>query len=152
MITEQLNASLEYIAGVDATLSSNVATAALEKLSKIGLECDIESGDLFLLTLSMQSMRQRICNECNVTEVPDGLFYVYVDMTIGDYLNTLYCMGKLDIDGLDLQGLVSSIDLGDASVSYSNSTNDMSADAKFRLLVESLRKGRDFACYRRLKW
>lgn len=152
MITEQLNASLEYIAGVDATLSSNVATAALEKLSKIGLECDIDSGDLFLLTLSMQSMRQRIYNECNVSEVPEGLFYVYVDMTIGDHLNTLYCMGKLDIETLDLQGLVSSIDLGDASVSFSNSTNELSADAKFRLLVESLRKGRDFACYRKLKW
>lgn len=152
MTTEQLNASLEYIAGVDATLSSNVATAALEKLSKIGFECDIESGDLFLLTLSMQSMRQRIFNECNVSEVPEGLFYVYVDMTIGDFLNTLYCMGKLDIQTLDLQGLISSVDLGDASVSFSNSTNELSADAKFRLLVESLRKGRDFACYRKLKW
>lgn len=152
MTTEQLNASLEYIAGVDATLSSAVSTAVLEKLSKIGLESDIESGNLFLLTLSMQSMRQRICNECNVPGVPDGLFYVYVDMTIGDYLNTLYCMNKLDIDSLDLQGLVSSINLGDASVSYSNSTNDLSADAKFRLLVEELRKGRDFACYRKLKW
>lgn len=152
MTTEQLNARLEYIAGVDATLSSAVATAVLEKLSKIGLDCDIESGNLFLLTLSMQSMRQRICNECNVAEVPEGLFYVYVDMTIGDYLNTLYCMNKLDIDSIDLQGLVSSINLGDASVSYSNSTNDLSADAKFRLLVEELRKGRDFACYRKLKW
>lgn len=152
MTTEQLNASLEYIAGVDATLSSAVSTAVLEKLSKIGLESDIESGNLFLLTLSMQSMRQKICNECNVPGVPDGLLYVYVDMTIGDYLNTLYCMNKLDIDSLDLQGLVSSINLGDASVSYSNSTNDLSADAKFRLLVEELRKGRDFACYRKLKW
>lgn len=152
MTTEQLNASLEYIAGVDATLSSAVSTAVLEKLSKIGLESDIESGNLFLLTLSMQSMRQKICNECNVPGVPDGLFYVYVDMTIGDYLNTLYCMNKLDIDSIDLQGLVSSINLGDASVSYSNSTNDLSADAKFRLLVEELRKGRDFACYRKLKW
>ncbi len=152
MITEQLNTRLEYIAGVDATLSSAVATAVLEKLSKIGLESDIESGDLFLLTLSMQSMRQRIRNECNVAEVPEGLFYVYVDMTIGDYLNTLYCMGKLDIDGLDLQGLVSSIDLGDASISYSDSSDDLSADAKFRLLVEILKKGRDFACYRKFKW
>lgn len=153
MTTEKMNTCLEYIKGVDGTLSVAISMDVLQKLSAIGLEIGEENNDqLFLLTLSMQSMRKHICNECNVSEIPEGLFYVYVNMVIGDFLNTLYSMGKLDIDGLDLAGLVSSINLGDTSVSYSNSTDDLSADAKFRLLVEDLRKGHDFACYRKIKW
>lgn len=151
--TERLNSCLKYVNNVDSTLSVAAATDVLQKLSASGFEFSEENNDqLFLLCLSMQSMRQRIHNECNVSEIPEGLFYVYVNMVIGDLLNTLYSMGKLDIDGLDLVGLVSSVDLGDASVSFTNSSDELSADAKFRLLVEELRKGRDFACYRKIKW
>lgn len=75
--------------------------------------------------------------------MPDGLREVAVDLACGEYLNGKYNAGQLDYDTA-----VKNIRLGDTSVDFNGSDDDL-----IKSLISSL-LGReiDFAAYRVIKW
>lgn len=128
---------------------SSLTELVLKRLDSLGYTPSED--DAFCIGFSVQLVENSIKNDCNVTEVPEGLSNIAVDMVCGEVLGTLYRAGKLSLDNLDLDGAIASVKVGDASVSFSNSTSD---DGKFTTLLALLQNGGrgEFACYRSLRW
>ena len=99
----------------------------------------------------IQKVEQTIKNECNVAEIPKGLICHAVDMVCGEVLSAKYRTGQLDMEALDLGGVLASVTVGGASVSFDKNTSD---DGKMNTLLQLLlNSGRgEFACYRKIKW
>ena len=134
---------------VNSSLTETFFNAVLQRL--ISLNYKLEENDDWILCFAMQSVENNIKNSCNVTSVPDELLHIAVDRVCGEFLFTKKQTGQLTIEGLDLDGAISSISEGDTSISFAAGGTD---DERFNLLVDYLKtKGDgDFVCYRRLKW
>lgn len=126
---------------------SDLTELVLKRLDSFGYEAT--ESDAFCIGFSVQKVENNIKNDCNITEIPEGLTNTAVDMVCGEILNTLYRTGKLSLDSLDLDGAVASVSAGDTSVSFDNATSD---DGKFSTLLQLLSGRGDFACYRTIKW
>ena len=129
---------------------SDLTELVLKRLDSFGYEAKEE--DVFVIGYSVQKVENNIKNDCNITEIPEGLANTAVDMACGEILDTLYRTGKLDVGSIALDGAIASVSLGDATVSFDNTTTDNSGT--FTALINTLKdSGRgDFACYRQLKW
>lgn len=120
-----------------------------ERLKTFGYE--VEDTDKLSLTFVISKVEQSINNECNTTTVPTELQYAAVDMVCGEFLQSKYSMGQLDLAGLTLSSAIASLSEGDVSISFDNDTSD---EKKLQSLIEVLKtKGKDeLLCYRKLRW
>ena len=92
-----------------------------------------------------------VLNEINHQVVPEGLTEVVVDMVCGEVLNAKFLSGQLNLDSLDLDGMIQSVKEGDTTVSFSAEGSD---EAKLKGLLSWLihGKGSDLLCYRKMRW
>ena len=134
---------------ISKIIESSLTELVLKRLGSFGYEPTED--DVFAIGFSVQKVEQTIKNDCNVTEVPEGLTSIAVDMVCGEFLSTKYRTGQLVLSSLDLDGALASVNVGGASVSFDNNTSD---DSKLNTLVSLLvNSGRgEFACYRKIKW
>lgn len=119
----------------------------LKRLEILGYEC--VEGDEFLIAFSIQKIENTIKNECNVTEIPDGLKYIAVDMICGEILLNKKQTNSLG-DNFSIDSVLKSVKLGDTTVQL----DDESDESKLNVLINHLiNYGTDeFICYRKLKW
>lgn len=143
---ETISTLTEKIAEV---YESSLTELVLLRLDSFGYEPTED--DVFIISFSVQKVENSIMNDCNITEIPEGLMNVAVDMVCGEILGTLYRIGKLNMTSLDLDGAIASVSAGDTSVSFDSTTGD---NGKFMTLLSLLTDGGrgDFACYRQIKW
>lgn len=129
---------------------SSLTELVLLRLDSFGYEAKEE--DAFVIGYSVQKVENNIKNDCNITDIPEGLTNIAVDMACGEILDTLYRTGKLDVGSIALDGAIASVTLGDTTVSFDNSSSDNSTT--FTALITALRdSGRgELACYRTVKW
>ena len=149
-MNEELQAVLNKIQNIlnDTNLNRLIETV-LQRLVSFG--CTPTKDDVFSIAFGIQKVQNHIRNVTNQEKIPDGLFEVTVDMVCGEVLNGLYLSGKLELDNLDLDGIVKSVSEGDTSVTFE--ANGQGED-KFRQLVAWLMdgKGCDLLCYRKMRW
>lgn len=131
------------------TVPDGFTEAVLERLESFGVT--ITEDDAFLITFSINATISTIKTTCNINELPEGLFFVAVDMVCGEYLDAMKNMNKLNIKSLDLNGAVTQIKEGDTSVTFDASTTD---EAKLSAFIHYLLYGRkgELVCYRKMKW
>lgn len=149
-MNEELQAVLTKIQSIlnDTNLNKLIETV-LQRLVSFG--CTPTKDDVFSIAFGIQKVQNHIRNATNQETVPEGLFEVTVDMVCGEVLNGLYLSGKLELDNLDLDGIVKRVSEGDTSVEFD--VNGQDAD-KFRQLVAWLMNGKgcDLLCYRKMRW
>ena len=134
---------------INKIIESSLTESVLKRLDSFGY---IPSeNDVFAIGFGVQKVENIIKNDCNVTEIPEGLVCHAVDMVCGEFLSIKYRTGQLELSSLDLDGSLASVTVGGASVSFDNNTSD---DGKFNALVSVLiGSGRgEFSCYRKIKW
>ena len=143
---ETISTLTEVISNV---IESSLTESILKRLGSFGYEP--KEDDAFAIGFSVQKVEQTIKNDCNVAEVPEGLANIAVDMVCGEFLESKYRTGQLELSSLDLDGALASVNVGGASVSFDNNTSD---EIKLNILVQLLQNsGRgEFACYRQIKW
>lgn len=107
--------------------------------------------DCWVIAYSIKGTVNHVLNEINHQTVPEGLFEVVVDMVCGEMLNAKFLSGQLNIDSLDLDGVIQSVTEGDATVSFNAQGSD---ESKFKNLLTWLIQGKgcDLLCYRKLRW
>lgn len=107
--------------------------------------------DAWLIAYSTKGTVNHVLNEINHTKVPEGLFEVVVDMICGETLNAKFLSGQLNLESLDLDGMIQSVKEGDTTVSFSAEGSD---EAKLKGLLSWLiqGKGSDLLCYRKMRW
>lgn len=121
----------------------------IDRLKTFGYEAT--DADEVSLAFVISKVKQSIINQCNTLDIPDELQYIVVDMVCGEFLQTKYSSGQLDLENLDLGDALSSLSEGDISVSFDGSATD---DALFGALVYGLINGGkdELLCYRSLRW
>ena len=134
---------------INKIIESSLTESVLKRLDSFGYTPSED--DVFVIGFSVQKIENSIKNDCNVSEVPEGLLNIAVDMVCGEILSVKYKTGQLELSSLDLDGALASVTVGGASVSFDNNTSD---DGKLNTLVQLLQNsGRgEFACYRSIKW
>lgn len=120
-----------------------------ERLASIGYKAT--EGDDVAIEFAIGKVESYIKNECNIAEVPDGLYHVAVDMVCGEILKAKKATGQLNIGDLDLTGAITSVKEGDTQVNFdANSSISNQVD----LLIDSLINGAkgELICYRKIRW
>lgn len=142
---------LEILETYDDSYSEQLYYDVLKELDSFGEQVSID--DLYLLYISKQNAREYILNNCNLSAVPEGLYYTYVNMICGRFLKMLKDAGRLD-GSFDLSAAISSIQEGDTQVSFAVGQGSTTPEQRFDGLLDFLIHGRDgdLTCYRRLKW
>lgn len=107
--------------------------------------------DAWVIAFTTKGTVNHVLNEINHQTVPDGLFEVVVDMVCGEVMNAKFLSGQLDLDSLDLDGMIQSVQEGDTNVSFSAEGSD---EAKLNNLLSWLMQGKgcDLLCYRKMRW
>lgn len=129
--------------------NQTVTEQVVERLVSFGYRPT--TADAWPIAFTMQKAQNHILNEINHSTIPDGLIEVFVDMVCGEFLMVKYQSGTLDLDSLDLDGMIQSVTEGDTTVSFSN---EGSGEAKLNGLLNWLVQGKgcDLLCYRRMRW
>jgi hypothetical protein len=113
-------------------------------LIKASVGYEVQESELPLLTYIYNGVAQHIRNDCNVTEIPEGLQTVLDELAAGKFL----ALQKGVILGAEGTEVVKSIREGDTTVELGGT----STEQRYDTLVLVLTKERDFACYRKFRW
>ena len=131
------------------TNKSSITENVVERLVSFGyIPTDADS---WMIAYSIKGTVNHVLNEINRQTVPDGLTEMVVDMVCGEVLNAKFLSGQLDMNSLDLDGMIQSVKEGDTQVNFSAEGSD---EAKLKGLLSWLiqGKGSDLLCYRRMRW
>lgn len=102
----------------------------------------------------IKSVTERVKNETNQPEIPEGLYWLTVELVVGEYLSFKKNAGQLDIDGLDLEAAVKQIQEGDTNTVFAIGDGSMTPEQRLDSLISRLcrDRSREFIRYRRLVW
>ena len=114
----------------------------------------LQDGDEVILIFSIEKVTNTIKNDCNVSEIPDGLMNIAIDMVVGEFLTVMKTFSPNDIAGLDLDYAVKQLQEGDKNTVFATGEGSLTAEQRLNnLLNYLLTYGRDeFSCYRRIRW
>lgn len=104
--------------------------------------------DVYCLKFVAEKVENHIKNVCNISEIPDGLKNVYIDMICGEFLDFKNSTNQLNDSNFSIEDAVASISLGDANVSFGDAET-----GKFNALISNLKSGEgELICYRKIRW
>ena len=109
--------------------------------------------DTWVILFLMDKVTNTIKNECNIYEIPAGLYQIAVDMVCGEFLKSKGATGQLADTGINTEAAIKQIKEGDTSITYAVGEDAKSA-VTFDYLVDFLLNyGKSqFATYRRFIW
>ena len=102
----------------------------------------------------VNSVTERVKNETNQSELPEGLHYVAVELVVGEYLTFKKNAGQLEIDGLDLEAAVKQIQEGDTNTVFAIGDGSQTPEQRLDTLIARLThdRSREFIRFRRIQW
>ena len=127
----------------------NIKEDAIKTLMSVGYE--VVDADLFLLEQSIEKVKSYIKNKTNQNKVPEGLKYIWIDRSTGEFLNFKKSLNQLNLNGLNFGRMAKEISEGETKVVYEDTktTGD-----KFEVYMTYLMtRGEDeLLRYRRIVW
>ena len=118
-----------------------------ERLKSLGYE--VVEIDYFGLQFAVQKAEQYIKHFCNISEIPDCLSHVWIDMAAGDFLLTKKTVGQLS--SMQIEPIVKKIQEGDTTVEYAATVD---REATFNAYLDKMVHGQDseLIAHRKLRW
>lgn len=128
---------------------TDITEEVKKHIESVGYE--IVETDSFLISEAIEKVKNKIRNKTNQKEVPQGLKYVWINQSVGEFLNFKLKIGKLQIESLNFGRMAKEITDAGVKVSYDDT---MTTGAKFESFLNNLLTyGEDqFYRYRRLIW
>ena len=128
-----------------------VYEAVVLRLAMLGYEVteDYKAGLDYLIS----RCEKDILDNINHKVLPDGLFYILVDMVAGQFMYNKKAAGALE--GFDFEAPAKSISEGDISVTFAGASDGvLTAEARFDALLDTLMHPAEsaLAAYRRMRW
>lgn len=125
---------------------------AVKRLEGFGYE--VKAADKSLLKFAVEKAANTVKNECNLSEVPEGLLCIAADMAAGEFLNAKKTFAAEDLAGLDLNPAVKQIQVGDTSTTFAAGDGSLTPEQRLDGLINHLLNyGRsEFGCYRKIRW
>lgn len=112
---------------------------------------ELEDDPLTAYVLS--SVTERLLNETNLSEPPEGLACLGAELALGELLRLKKSMGALDIEGLNLDAAVKQLQEGDTNITFAveaTASPEQRLDALIAFLTSD--RMREVIRYRRLVW
>nr|DAS63704.1 MAG TPA: head to tail adaptor [Caudoviricetes sp.] len=127
----------------------NIREEVIKTLKSVGYE--VVDADLFLLEKSIEKVKSYIKNKTNQNKVPEGLKYIWIDRSTGEFLYFKKSLNQLELKGLDFDRMAKEISEGDTKVVYEDTK---STGEKFEVYMTYLMtRGEDeLLRYRRIVW
>lgn len=128
-----------------------VYEAVVLRLAMLGYE--VTEDDKTGLDYLISKCEKDILADINQKVLPDGLFYILVDMVAGQFMYNKKAAGALD--GFDFEAPAKSISEGDISVTFAGASDGvLTADARFDALLNTLMHPAEstLAAFRRMRW
>ena len=114
--------------------------------------CTLAESDETVLSFIEQKTEWEIKNNCNIAEVPEGLWHCASCMIAAEFLQAKKAAGTLSGESVDLPGLLKQLQEGDTNIVFATDAAS-SAEQRLDLFIKALRDVRkQFVTYRRLKW
>lgn len=125
---------------------------AVKRLESFGYE--VKDADRTILKFAVEKAVNTVKNDCNVSEVPEGLLNIAVDMAVGEFLSAKKAFAPSDIAGLDLDLAVKQIQMGDTNTVFAVGEGSLTPEQRLDGFINRLLTyGRgEFACYRKIRW
>lgn len=101
----------------------------------------------------IRAAQRYIQNFCNIEEIPEALYYVWVDIAAGYYLDDGMVLNALT--GIDLAEIPEkSIKEGDTQITYAIGDGSLTPEQRLINLINRLTKGckTELIAHRRIKW
>lgn len=113
------------------------------------LTYSVVEGDEFIIAFTIQKVKNSIKNECNTENIPEGLYYIAVDMICGEILMIKKQTKSLG-DDFSIDGALKSVKLGDTTVQLDGESDEVKLNA---LINHLMNYGiSELICYRKIKW
>lgn len=123
----------------------------VERLNTLGY--NLNEGDIVTLQFAINGVEQYIKNFCNISEIPNELYYVAVDMAAGTLLKTKQSIGINVCDNIDYSAAgVSSIKEGDLTINFSTGDSNSTTNLFSALLKKLCNRDAELIAFRKLRW
>ncbi len=127
----------------------DMLNGAVKLLEGFGYE--MKDGDAGLLQFCADRVCEHIRNDCNISEIPDGLAHLAVRRTVGEFLGAKLAFDAKALINVEAGRIVKSVSVGDTSTSFEvGSTPEERLKAAI-LLLKKAGEG-EMACYRKIRW
>ena len=127
----------------------NIKEDVIKTLKSVSYE--VVDADLFLLEQSIEKVKSYIKNKTNQNKVPEGLKYIWIDRSTGEFLYFKKSLNQLELNGLDFDRVAKEISEGDTKVVFEDTKSE---GDKFEVFTTYLRtRGEEeLLRYRRIVW
>lgn len=124
------------------------------RLKSLGISVSSEPNnpDEVMLSFCITKVMNHINNQTNLSEIPQGLHEIAVDMVVGEFLYAKKSMGALSVETLDFELIAKQVQDGDTNVIFAiDATN--TPEAQFNSFIAYLQHNEvDFTRYRVFVW
>jgi hypothetical protein len=143
----EVRANLE---GMGSSLPEAFCRMAAMRLESFGYT-KWDAQGLWSLAFSISKVEQEVLDYCHVDAVPKGLYPMLCDRSCGHFMYGLKQSGRLEVEGIDLSGILTSLSEGDVKVDFDKGASD---EARLDALLGAMMiSGKEqLACYRRLRF
>ena len=123
-----------------------------ERLSNMGYVF-IDTDD-FILNFLIEKVETVIKNNCNISEIPEDLQSIAIDMVVGYFLKEKKSIAIDSLLNLDLTQAIQSIREGDTSITFAIGNGNETPEQKLNSLINYLifENEKMLVSYRCLKW
>ena len=106
---------------------------------------------LWNLAFSVKKAEQEVLDYCHINEMPKSLYPMLCDRSCGQFLYGIKQSGRLEVEGIYLSGILTSLSEGDVKVEFDKGASD---EARLDALLGALMgSGKEqLACYRKLRF
>ena len=136
----------------NTSFGANFLTDVEQLLSAMGYVK--QETDNFLLQFCVDRVTERIKNACNVSEIPEGLYYTAVELMAVEFLTFQIGAGATaGFENLNFEPVVKQLQEGDTNIVYAVDVNS-SDSAQLLGLLNLLKSTAEaqFVTYRRIAW
>ncbi|MBS6396677.1 MAG: hypothetical protein KH452_05950 [Clostridiales bacterium] len=145
-ILKEMTAALVDMGSV---LPESFCNMTLRRLESLG--CQVDASQIWNLAFCVRKSEVEVLDYCHIDLIPVVLHPMLCDRACGRYLYDRKQSGTLDIESIDLSGVLTSLSEGDVKVSFNAATSDEAKlDALLGLMMNT-GKGQ-LSCYRKVRW
>lgn len=118
----------------------------------ISVSSELNSADEVMLFFCITKVTNHINNQTNLSEIPQGLHEIAVDMVVGEFLYAKKSMGALSVETLDFELIAKQVQDGDTNVTFAIDASS-TPEAQFNSFIAYLQRNEvDFTRYRVFVW
>ncbi len=146
-IWEELYKDLEEMG---SALPEAFCHMVIRRMEAIGCR-EWDAGEVWNLAFYVRKAEVEILDYCHIDAIPQRLYPMLCDRSCGQYLYSRKQSGNLEVEGMDLSGILTSLSEGDVKVDFDKSASD---ETRLDTLLQAMmQNGKEqLVCYRKIRF